>query len=142
MIHAFHNAGHQVTAIDFSPLAVDKTKRAIGALEDKIILGDFFAHDFGSNAFDLIYERTFLCSLPPARWEHYVRRVEQLLNVAGMLVGFFYYGNESERPPYPLSEKDAFDLFDQRFQLVRDEAVADSVPIFAGMERWQEWRSL
>ena len=90
VIRAFHEAGHEVTAIDFSPAAVDLAKQALGALEGKIILGDFFAYDFGSKPFDLVYERTFLCSLPPSVWEEYIRRVAQLLSVGGKLVGFFF----------------------------------------------------
>jgi hypothetical protein len=139
VIRAFHKAGHEVTAIDFSPIAVDQAKNALGTLEDRIVLGDFFAYDFGSIPFDLVYERTFLCSLPPSVWEDYIRRVAQLLSVGGRLVGFFFYGSEPEPPPYPLSDKRAAELFDKQFQLVRNEAVSDSVPMFAGAERWQEW---
>ena len=139
VIRAFHKAGHEVTAIDFSPVAVDQAKNALGALEDKIVLGDFFAYDFGSRPFDFVYERTFLCSLPPSVWEDYVSRVAQLLSVGGKLAGFFFYGNEPEPPPYPLSDKRALELFDKQFQLVRNEPVSDSVPMFAGAERWQEW---
>jgi len=139
VIRAFHKAGHEVAAIDFSPVAVDLAKHALGALEGKIILGDFFASDFGSKRFDLVYERTFLCSLPPSAWKDYVSRVAQLLSVGGKLVGFFFYGNEPEPPPYPLSDRRAIELLDKQFQLVRNEAVSDSVPMFAGMERWQEW---
>lgn len=139
VIRAFHEAGHEVTAIDFSPTAVDLAKDALGTLEDRIILGDFFAYDFGSRLFDFVYERTFLCSLPPSVWEIYVSRVAQLLSVGGKLVGFFLYGNEPEPPPYPLGDKRANELFDKQFRLVRNEAVSDSVPMFAGMERWQEW---
>jgi hypothetical protein len=120
-------------------VAVDQAKNALGALEDKIVLGDFFAYDFGSRPFDIVYERTFLCSLPPSVWEDYVRRVAQLLSIGGKLAGIFFYGNEPEPPPYPLSDKRALELFDKQFQLIRNEAVSDSVPMFAEMERWQEW---
>jgi hypothetical protein len=108
-------------------------------LENKIILGDFFAYDFGSRPFDFVYERTFLCSLPLSVWRDYVRRVAQFLSVGGKLVGFFFHGNEPEPPPYPLSDKRALELLDRQFQLVRSEPASDSVPMFAGTGRWQEW---
>ena len=133
------SGGNEVTAIDFSPVAVDQAKHALGSLEDKIVLGDFFDYDFGTRPFDLVYERTSLCSLPPSVWEDYVRRVAQLLRVGGKRTGLVFYGNEPEPPPYPLSDKRAADLFDKQFQLVRNEAVSESVPMFAGAERWQEW---
>ena len=44
-------AGHAVTAIDFSPIAVEHTKKALPEFRDRIILGDFFAYEItgGSN---------------------------------------------------------------------------------------------
>ena len=136
-IRAFREAGHNVTAIDFSPVAVEQAGKALGEFE--AILGDFFTYDFGSMRFDIVYERTFLCSLPPRFWKNYVTRVAQLLQPKGMLVGFFLYGEESDPPPYPLSEATARELFTGRFELIRTEAVPDSLPIFRGMEKWQEW---
>ncbi len=135
-IRAFREAGHNVTAIDFSPVAVEQAGKALGEFE--VILGDFFTYDFAKR-FDIVYERTFLCSLPPRFWKNYVTRVAQLLQPKGTLVGFFLYGEESDPPPYPLSEATARELFTGRFQLVRAEAVPDSMPIFCGMEKWQEW---
>ena len=136
-IRAFREAGHNVTAIDFSPVAVEQAGKALAEFE--VILGDFFTYDFGSRRFDIVYERTFLCSLPPPFWKKYVTRVAQLLQPTGRLVGFFLYGEESDPPPYPLSEASATNLFTGRFELIRTEAVPDSLPIFRGMEKWQEW---
>ena len=135
----FQAAGFEVTAIDVSPVAVAQTKNALRNFDGKIILGDFFKFDF-RNRFDLIYERTFLCALHPQRWPQYARRVAQLLRPRGRLAGIFFYGNEPEPPPYPLSEARAAEIFGKYFRLVRDVKVSDSVPMFAGMERWQEWQ--
>ena len=41
-IQAFHAAGYDVSAIDFSPAAVDQAKRVLGSLAERVILGDFF----------------------------------------------------------------------------------------------------
>src|SRR5215813_5354298 len=61
-VKAFHEAGYEVTAIDFSPAAVDRAQTVLGVLGDRVILGDFFKHDFAQHSFDFVYERTFLCS--------------------------------------------------------------------------------
>lgn len=137
-IRAFHDAGCSIRAIDFSPVAVERTRKALGKVEKTVILGDFFSYDFGSTRFDLIYERTFLCSLPPRFWKKYIDRVAELLRPKGKLAGFFLYGEETDPPPYPLTETCAKELFAGRFELIRSEAVADSLPIFRGMEKWQE----
>lgn len=139
-IDAFRKAGHRVTAIDFSPVAVESTNKALREVGDKIIQGDFFTHDFKAAPFDLIYERTFLCSLPPSLWENYAARVANLLRPSGVLIGFFFYGQQSQPPPYPLTQRKADEIFGERFELEKSEPVTDSLPIFAEQEKWQEWR--
>src|SRR5207244_9666314 len=44
-VQAFHEAGYDVTAIDFSPAAIDQAKRVLGAVAERVISGDFFTHD-------------------------------------------------------------------------------------------------
>lgn len=132
-LRAFHQRGWDVTAMDYSPAAIARAPKDCG----RLLLADFFAHDFGGEKFDVIYERTFLCSLPPEFWPRYVRRMSELLVAGGKLVGFFLYGHEDEPPPYPLPEGTT--LFDSDFTRVADEPVTDSLPLFAGRERWQVW---
>jgi hypothetical protein len=139
-LDAFHGAGHQITAIDFSPIAVAATKRSLPAIADRIILGDFFSYPFEAATFDIVYERTFLCSLPPRLWKDYAARVAQLLRLRGTLAGFFFYGKESDPPPYPVTESKAAEIFTGRFDLQKSEPVTDSLSIFAGQEKWQEWQ--
>jgi hypothetical protein len=139
-IKSFHSAGHRVTAIDFSPIAIEWTKKALPDLRDRIILGDFFTYDFGDKLFDVAYERTFLCSLPPRLWKDYAARIAQLLRPHGTLAGFFFYGEESEPPPYPLRESKADEIFGGDFELLKSEPVTDSLSIFGGKEKWQEWQ--
>jgi hypothetical protein len=139
-LQAFHTGGYDVTGIDFSPAAIDQAKRALGVLAERVIFGDFFTHDFGQCRFDLIYERTFLCSMPPSLWPDYVNRTAELLSPGGRLIGVFLYGQRSlSGPPFPLTDTEAEQLFNKRFRLVRSEAVTDSLPLFRDMERWQEW---
>lgn len=138
-VKAFHDAGWAVMAIDFSPEAVTRAKKLLGPLGDRVVLGDFFKHPFNAQEFDVVYERTFLCALPPELWNDYGTRMQRLLRPAGMLVGFFLYGEEPEPPPYPLTPEWVETLF-CGFKLVREESVPDSLPIFEGKERWQEWK--
>jgi SAM-dependent methyltransferase len=138
-VQAFHEAGYDVTAIDFSPAAIDQAKKVLGVLAERVILGDFFTQDFGQGRFDLIYERTFLCSMPPSRWPDYANRMAGLLSAGGSLIGVFLYGQRSESPPYPITDNQAEELFRRQFRLLRSELVTDSLPLFCGRERWQEW---
>lgn len=139
-VQAFHSAGYEVSAMDFSPAAVEQAKRVLGILAERVILGDFFTYDFGQRRFDLIYERTFLCSMAPSHWPEYVNRMGDLLLPGGRLIGVFLYGQRpSSGPPFPLTEPEAEQLFKKDFQLLRSEPITDSLPLFRDMERWQEW---
>jgi SAM-dependent methyltransferase len=139
-VQVFHAAGYEVSAIDFSPAAVAQAKRVLGGLAERIVLGDFFTYDFSQMRFDLIYERTFLCSMTPSHWPEYVNRMADLLVPRGRLIGVFLYGQSSQSgPPFPLTDIDADQLLKQRFELVRSEIMTDSLPLFRDMERWQEW---
>ena len=140
-VRAFHDAGYDVTALDFSPVAIEQAQNVLGPLSSKVHLGDFFIHDFGERSFDLIYERTFLCSMPPVRWPDYAARIAELLAPGGHLVGIFLYGQAVDPPPFPMTEGQAAELFRTHFGLLRSETLPISLPVFEGMEeRWQEWR--
>jgi thiopurine S-methyltransferase len=140
-VKALTNTGWTVHAIDFSPPAIERASEILGNCPAHLECGDFFESRF-PYPFDLIYERTFLCSLRPSLWESYVNQVFNLLGPGGLLAGFFYYGEEPEPPPFPLTQEGADSLFAARFQLVEDVAIpnAESLPLYAGAERWQVWQ--
>jgi len=138
-VSAFHEAGFQVTAIDFSEAAVGRAREKLGPLKELAVQGDFFKHDFGPEGFDLIYERAFLCSLPRELWAVYVDRVHTLLRPAGQLIGMFFFNEDPSGPPYGLRKGEQESLFAGRFSQVADRGASDSVAVFSGKERWQEW---
>lgn len=139
-IKAFLQAGFDVCAIDFSKIAVALARKSLGVESHRVVHADFFSYKFESQSFDLIYERTFLCALPPEQWEAYAHRMAELLCPDGKLVGFFFYGEEPEPPPYPLTKAKAQQLLGSSFNLVKDENVTDSLTLFMGKEHWQEWQ--
>src|SRR5262245_34270851 len=142
-VRAFHHAGFDVEAIDFSGPAVAHARAVLGPLGDRVIQGNFFKYDFGAKRYGLIYERGFLCSFSPDYWTDYVARMSELLLPGGRLVGLFLYGHEPEPPPFPLTDETAAALFGKSFRLVNTEqAASDSVAVYQGMERWQEWEKI
>jgi thiopurine S-methyltransferase len=139
-VAAFHAAGWAVTALDFSPAAIERARRILGPLGHLVMLADFFQHPFGEACFDVVYERTFLCALPPRLWPDYAARMRQLLRPGGRLVGFFLYGEEPQPPPYPITQARITELLEPAFTRTQSERVPNSLPIFAGKEEfWQEW---
>lgn len=141
-INAFSEAGYDVTAIDLSSVAIERARKHAGTgLAKHIHQGDIFAYDFGATKFDVIYERGFLCYLPPDQRKAYRDRLASLLQYRGHLLGYFYYATPDLKagPPYGFAWGTADDLFARHFLLGKDVPVTDSLPIFAGRERWQEW---
>lgn len=142
-IAAFAAAGYEVTAIDLSPAAVARARANAGpALADRILTGDFFQHDFAPASFDLIYERTFLCAIPPDQRTAYRDRLAQLLKANGAFIGYFYYQNTdpTDGPPHGLAWGESDLLFARHFLLLRDIPSSDALEMFKGRERWQESR--
>lgn len=141
-IAAFAKAGHDVTAIDFSSAAVERARRPLGPLAERVVFGDFFRADFAPDAFDLIYERTFLCALPRRLWPHYVRRMAALLESGGRLAGFFLFDDSEKGPPFGLKMGELEALLSARFHRTSDEPVPkqQSVTVLADKERWQIWK--
>lgn len=116
-----------------------KAREGLGALGDRVILGNFFKHDFGADRYGLVYERGFLCSLPPAGGTMWRAWPAWFLPAAGSWASSST-GMNPEPPPYPLTPETAAALFDGRFRLVLDEPVTEpTVPVYQGMEHWQEW---
>ncbi|WP_225984582.1 methyltransferase domain-containing protein [Noviherbaspirillum aerium] len=132
-------AGWDVTAIDFSEAAVAAARAATGKWADRILTADFFTF-MPEHPPQLIYERAFLCALPPERWPAIVQRWSELLAPGALLAGFFYYDKTPKGPPFGAAEDELHRLLAPYFKRIEDAAVADSVPVFAQKERWQVWR--
>jgi hypothetical protein len=137
-VRAFGTAGHDVLAIDFSAAAIEAAHRVLGELGRRVVQGDFFAHPLGS--FDLVYERAFLCALPRVHWPRWAARVAEVVRPGGRLAGFFFWSDDERGPPFGLKAGELEALLAPAFDRIDDAAVADSIPVFAGRERWQVWR--
>lgn len=139
-IRTLHERGWPVLGLDFSTAAVAQAQRMLGPLGHLVRVGDFFAPGAGLAGISLVYERTFLCALPPELHAPYARRMAELIFPGGMLCGFFFHGPEDEPPPYPLSQEQINALLGGAFELAENLPVADSLPLYASKERWQVWR--
>ncbi|GIZ50885.1 methyltransferase [Noviherbaspirillum aridicola] len=132
-------AGWDVTAIDFSPAAVDAARQKLGIWGERVRQADFFAF-VPDRPVELIYERAFLCALPRERWPEIVRRYAGLLAPGGLLAGYFYFDAAPKGPPFGADPVQLRAMLESWFEQIEDRAVGDSIPVFAGRERWQVWR--
>ena len=149
-VAAFDAAGFVVTAIDYAAAAVAQARTVLGAaLADRTLRqADFFDLDAEpfADPFDLVYERAFLAALPPALWPRWAARVGEVLVADGLLAGLFVVEpalpSPRRGPPFVTTLAELHALLDGAFVLDAEAAVApsESLPVFAGRERWIDWR--
>jgi len=132
-------AGWTVRAIDFSADAVAVARKQLGSHAALVEQADFFAYQPPFSP-EWVYERAFFCALPPQRRAAYVARMAELLPTGGLLAGFFFFGDSPKGPPFPIGRAELDALLAGSFELIEDESVNDSIPVFAGRERWMSWR--
>jgi len=134
--------GWDATAIDFSPAAVAQGKAAVGAQHAaRVVEADFFAWQ-PARPLQLIYERAFLCAMPPAMWPQVTARWAQLLAPGALLAGYFFFDDASKGPPFGIARAQLDALLCADFICEADAEVSGSIPVFAGKERWMVWRRL
>ena len=131
--------GWPVTALDFSPLAVDKARQVLGTVAVDLVCDDFFTFT-PCHPYQLIYERAFLCALPRKLWADWGQRVAGLLPSGGLLAGYFFLCEQVKGPPFGILPAELDTLLAPNFERIEDSAVDDSIAVFAGRERWQVWR--
>jgi SAM-dependent methyltransferase len=136
---AFAERGHDVLAIDFSAPALERARAVLAECARLLRFADFFTDDLGA-PFDLIYERAFLAALPKAHWARWAARTADLLRPGGRLAGFFFWRDDERGPPFGLRPGELEALLAAAFERIEDAPVEDSIPVFAGRERWQVWR--
>lgn len=138
-VRAFAERGDDVLAIDFSEAALEAARTHLGTAPARLEKRDFFALD--EAPFDLVYERTFLCALPPRLRAPWGERVARLVRPGGRLAGFFFFDDHPKGPPFGISPEALQGLLEGAFRRLVDEAVPaeQSVPVLAGKERWQVW---
>lgn len=136
--------GFSVTAIDFASAAVEAARAQLAQVPNgtrvDLQQADFFTFE-PSERPRWIYERAFLCALPPAMRSDYARRMAQLADPGCVLAGLFFLGDPGKKgPPFGMAEAELDALLGADFERIDARDVADSLPVFAGRERWLSWR--
>lgn len=116
-----------VWIVDISKEACSRIKKRIPSLNEKQIINkDFF--DF-EGQFDLILEQTFFCALNPKMREAYTKKMHELLNPNGLLVGLLFQKELfTDHPPFGGFKEDYLPLFSQHFDVQIMETAYNSIP--------------
>ncbi len=107
-VEALAAEGFEVTALDYAPVAIERTRKLLDAagLEANLIEADALAWQ-PPRPFDAIYEQTCLCALYPDQWRAYADRLHAWLVPGGRLFALFVQfqrpgsaAGAIEGPPY------------------------------------------
>jgi SAM-dependent methyltransferase len=136
--------GYHTTAIDFSQAAINSAKVVLGDVVEApnccLKQADFFDAELCTEPFDLVYERAFLCALPPKLWPNYAAQMAKIIKPRGLLVGFFCYDPLPKGPPFGLEANALESLLDGQFQRIYAETPTDSISVFVGREKFEVWQ--
>jgi cyclopropane fatty-acyl-phospholipid synthase-like methyltransferase len=134
--------GFEVTAVDYSPGAVNHLKSTVQErnLKCEVLHMDFFGIDSAHNGvYDLLIEQTFFCAISPEQRSSYVSTVARALKKGGMLAGLFYHtGEEEGGPPFNTTREDIKKYFSDSFEIRQLSKAEDS----AEQRKNKEWLAI
>ncbi|MCB0407507.1 MAG: methyltransferase domain-containing protein, partial [Bdellovibrionales bacterium] len=132
----FAKQGHLVTAFDISPEAIHERKNLYGDLKNlEFIEADILNLDKKYfSQFDLVFEHTCYCALPPKRRNDLVKVWKQLLAAEGHVLGIFFAMDKPNGPPFGGSEWELRERFKKYFDFLYWTRWKNSIPRRLGKE--------
>lgn len=122
-----------VFIIDWSETALYNFKSRVKTFPvTNLFQEDFFLH---IGKYDIIIEQTFFCSIKPEIRANYAKKVFDLLNEGGKLVGLLFDDElNSDKPPYGGRKHDYVKYFSPYFDFRVYETAYNSIKPRAGRE--------
>lgn len=96
---ALAEAGFAVTVVDAADSAVAFQRARLEGRDATVEQADLLAWT-PAEPFDLIYDQTCLCALPPATWPEYAARLRAWLRPDGVLAILFMQSGRADAPPF------------------------------------------
>ena len=132
--------GFDVTALDFAskPIAALSAKASALKLKLECLKTDFFDfanHPSEHGLYDLIWEYTFFCAIPPEQRSAYTKAISLLLRPGGLFLALFFPLRPTSKlgPPYLVSKEEIQTLFSKDF-IIHFEKPLASIELRRGAE--------
>lgn len=131
----FAQAGHLVTAVDFSEEALDRARKNYPDLKINWVQADVLKLpvDFDQQ-FDIVFEHTCFCAINPAHRNKMVTTYRRLLHSQGQFMGVFFTMPKRIGPPFGASEWELRERLKKSFQFLFWGRWHQSVPQRQGKE--------
>jgi SAM-dependent methyltransferase len=116
---ALARAGFTVTGIDYTREASDLGAAALAATGGSFLCEDALEHQ-PKEAYDLLFEHTFLCAIDPLERSKYGEMAARVLRQGGLLVAIVFpvdRPREEEGPPFTLTLEDLREVLGAAFEL-------------------------
>ncbi|MEM7647524.1 MAG: methyltransferase domain-containing protein, partial [Pseudomonadota bacterium] len=110
--------GNVVTAIDFSPTAIEQAQKKYGDRPNLTFLeGDVFnLDDSHTGAYDLVFEHTCYCAIDPSQRSMLIKQWKRFLDETGHLLGIFFAVPKRTGPYFGGSEWELREKLKKDFQ--------------------------
>jgi SAM-dependent methyltransferase len=141
----FAQNGFQVTAVDFSRLALNDAHHNAdrAGVEVELVEHDLFSLPASyDHRFDYVLEHTCFAAILPSKRNDYVQVVKRLLKPGGLYVALFFAHGRPGGPPFNTTVEEVRDLFSPYFAIERLEAPSRSIEVRMGKELFALMRPL
>ncbi|MBL0328818.1 MAG: methyltransferase domain-containing protein [Bacteroidetes bacterium] len=131
--YLFKNGFKNVTIIDLSEEPLKNIQKRIPDFpKENLIVGDFFEHH---NHYDLILEQTFFCAINPSLRQAYAKKMHELLNNKGKLVGVLFNDVLNiDKPPFGGNKEEYISYFNPYFHFKTFDSCYNSIKPRANRE--------
>ncbi|KAI9312796.1 S-adenosyl-L-methionine-dependent methyltransferase [Dichotomocladium elegans] len=129
-----------MTGLDMSPTCIAKVKKDYPEGNYDFICDDFYKFQIPQRGYDLVYDYTFLCAMPPVMRPQWSSRMAEIIRPGGVLIALMYPLEEREGgPPFGLSEEVYMELLGDNFENIY-LADARGHPNRIGREKMSVWK--
>ena len=127
------NGFTNVFVADYASQPLENLKKRVPEFpQQQLLHKDFFSIE---DKFDLIIEQTFFCALDPSLRKDYAKKMDQLINKNGKLVGLLFINKPIEdKPPFGGTKEEYLTYFSPYFSIKTFEPCYNSIKPREGNE--------
>lgn len=139
-------AGYSATGMDISELALDKARAMtdVDSITGEVSweLEDIFSAELPQKKrYDVIWEHTCYCAIPPEMRESFINAAYDLLKEEGLFIGVFFTAPQTKPgPPHMTGREDLLEMLSQKFTLIWEREPKSYYPGREGKEWLMCWR--
>ncbi|MBC2603142.1 class I SAM-dependent methyltransferase [Puniceicoccus vermicola] len=118
-VAALSRGGHEVEGWDLAPTAVAQARELYAEAGVRFDVRNLLTAEVEEDAFDGVFEHTFLCAIGPDHWRTASDQFARLLKPGGLFFAILFTEMEEENPPpWGISADQVRELFSPTFEIL------------------------